>query len=205
VFKVKKIKANPTPGRVNEFRGVSNPYHEVRKTPKALRNVESQVEFDPGLHTFIHSKEDYLGLVLVLVRTEMPLQQLCRFHVFAPRRFARHISSPTSASPTCAAVEWERRRLSWLSTGVFQLPDNDRSAMALLESSRALLAERRATTKPRRIRENNILSALRDPGRLVEFNRPAPLPSIVAIMNLLWQEEAAAALPARGPGLGARR
>lgn len=135
----------------------------------------------------------------------MPLQQLCHLHTLAPRRFARHLSSPTSASPTCAAVEWERRRLSWLSTGVFQLPDNDRSAMALLESSRALLAERRATTKPLRIRENNILSALRDPGRLVEFNRPAPLPSIVAIMNLLWQEEAAAALPARGPGLGARR
>ena len=47
-----------------------------------------------------------------------------------------------------------------------------------------------------------MLAALRDPSRLIVFNRPMPLPSLVPIMVQLWQEEAVGlgAPPLQGGG-----
>jgi len=105
------------------------------------------------------------------------------------------------------ADAWCARRLLWLTTGAFADPPRGARGEALLarlsDSLRRLRlqrAERASLTRPIRVRESNVLAALREPGRLLEFNRPMPLPRLVSIMNTLWEEEARAALLATAPG-----
>ena len=98
---------------------------------------------------------------------------------------------------------WAARRLLWLTTGAFADPPRGAHGEALLarlsdalRRLRAARAERASLAKPIRVRESNVLAALREPSRLLEFNRPMPLPRLVGIMNTLWEEEARAALVA---------
>ena len=97
------------------------------------------------------------------------------------------------------ASRWETRRLLWLTTGSFVDPQRGPHGEAVLarladtlRRLRAQRAERASLAKPIRVRESNVLAALREPTRLLEFNRPMPLPRLVSIMNTLWEEEAAA-------------
>jgi hypothetical protein len=103
------------------------------------------------------------------------------------------------ATPAPAA-RWERARTSWLASGAFaDVPLTAAGDAALRDAGAALAAARGArrragaAARPLAIREGNILAALRDPLRAVEFNRPMPLPALVDILRLLWEEEAAAA------------
>jgi hypothetical protein len=128
-------------------------------------------------------------------------------------RFLRAQSShslPVSLSPS---QRWERARTAWLSRGSLAAvpspptPADDVShAVAAAAVDAARVEYRRVTdaSKPLRIREHNVLAALRDPTRLVEFNRPMPLPALVDIMRLLWAEEALAAPRAAAPRAPAR-
>ena len=61
---------------------------------------------------------------------------------------------------------------------------------ATVDAARAARVAAAAAARPIRIREHSILAALRDPSRLVVFNRPLPLPSLIPIMVQLWEEEA---------------
>jgi hypothetical protein len=99
-----------------------------------------------------------------------------------------------------ASAAWSARRLLWLTTGVFGDAPRGAHGEALLarlgdalRRLRAQRAERASLAKPIRVREGNVLAALREPSRLLEFNRPMPLPRLVALMNTLWEEDAAAA------------
>ena len=85
----------------------------------------------------------------------------------------------------------------WLSSGVFSAPPagplGDKAlanAAEVVLRERAARVERDSTSRPVRIRESNVLAALREPSRLIEFNRPMPLPSMVRLLCLLWDEEA---------------
>jgi hypothetical protein len=121
-----------------------------------------------------------------------------------PEAAARSSPPPPPLPPAALAspgVAWERARLSWLARGGAFAPVADdaagaaslAAAAAALDAARA--ARRRAAdaAKPLRIREHNVLAALRDPLRLVEFNRPMPLPAMIDLNNRLWAEEAARA------------
>lgn len=108
-------------------------------------------------------------------------------------RYSRSLSTTFSST-----LAWERSRLSWLARGVLApVPDDAhgnaslRSAAAAVDAARAARKRTAEISKPLRIREHNVLAALRDPLRLVEFNRPMPLPAMVDLMILLWSEEAA--------------
>lgn len=96
---------------------------------------------------------------------------------------------------------WVRRRLQWLATGSLQppLPAGARLEQyaAAVEAARAARTAAAASSRPIRIREHSILAALRDPSRLVVFNRPMPLPSLIPIMVQLWEEEALSSAPLR--------
>ena len=103
---------------------------------------------------------------------------------------------PLSSSPN---VAWELFRLSWLARGLsVPVPEGAAGDVSLCSAAEAVEAARAArkrtaeAVKPLRIREHNVLAALRDPLRLVEFNRPMPLPAMVALMILLWDEESVA-------------
>jgi hypothetical protein len=93
---------------------------------------------------------------------------------------------------------WSRRRLQWLATGSHHLAPGPAAAaapaaehfIAAVDAARAARAAAAASARPIRIREHSILAALRDPSRLVVFNRPLPLPSLIPIMVQLWEEEA---------------
>jgi hypothetical protein len=107
--------------------------------------------------------------------------------------------SPSPPQQPLASQQWYSRRLLWLATGSFVDPPRGPSGEALLQRlSKSLQrlrlqrAERASLAKPIRVRESNVLAALREPTRLLEFNRPMPLPRLVSIMNTLWEEEAAA-------------
>lgn len=107
----------------------------------------------------------------------------------ALQRVARRAAS-TDAS------RWETRRLLWLTTGSFVDPPRGPHGEAVLarladtlRRLRAQRAERASLAKPIRVRESNVLAALREPSRLLEFNRPLPLPRLVGIMNQLWEED----------------
>ena len=65
-------------------------------------------------------------------------------------------------------------------------------ASEVVRSARALRAERDSLSRPIRIRESNVLAALREPSRLLEFNRPLPLPSLIRLLCILWDEGLAA-------------
>lgn len=87
----------------------------------------------------------------------------------------------------------------WLATGKFTSPppgaQGDRMvahASEVVRSARALRAERDSLSRPIRIRESNVLAALREPSRLLEFNRPLPLPSLIRLLCILWDEGLAA-------------
>ena len=112
-------------------------------------------------------------------------------------------------SPLCAAAPprrrffstledaWARRRLQWLATGT-TLPSRAGSPerfAAAVDAARAARASQQASSRPIRIREHSILAALRDPSRLVVFNRPLPLPNLIPILTALWEEEALDAPP----------
>ena len=110
----------------------------------------------------------------------------------APQWVARRAAS-TDAS------RWETRRLLWLTTGSFVDPQRGPHGEAVLarladtlRRLRAQRAERASLAKPIRVRESNVLAALREPSRLLDFNRPLPLPRLVGIMNQLWEEEVVA-------------
>jgi hypothetical protein len=99
-----------------------------------------------------------------------------------------------------ASAAWSARRLLWLTTGAIAEPPRGARGEAVLarladalRRLRAQRAERASQAKPIRVREGNVLAALREPSRLLEFNRPMPLPRLVVLMNTLWEEEAAAA------------
>jgi hypothetical protein len=97
---------------------------------------------------------------------------------------------------------WARRRLQWLATGHHLAGAAPTAAApagaaggaehfaAAVDAARAARAAAAAASRPIRIREHSILAALRDPSRLVVFNRPLPLPSLIPIMVQLWEEEA---------------
>jgi hypothetical protein len=99
--------------------------------------------------------------------------------------------------------------LLWLTTGTFADPPAGANGEDLkvrladtLSRLRLQRAERESLAKPIKVRESNILSALREPSRLLEFNRPLPLPHLLRIMVQLWGEEYAAASSsssAKGP------
>jgi hypothetical protein len=100
-------------------------------------------------------------------------------------------------SSTLHADAWARRRLQWLATGT-TLPSRAGSPehfAAAVDAARAARAAQQASSRPIRIREHSILAALRDPSRLVVFNRPLPLPSLIPILTALWEEEALDAQP----------
>jgi len=85
----------------------------------------------------------------------------------------------------------------WLGSGKFFAPPPGpigdsclAHASEVLARERALRVERDGASRPVRIRESNVLAALREPSRLIEFNRPMPLPSMVRLLCLLWDEEA---------------
>ena len=108
-----------------------------------------------------------------------------------------------------ASAAWSARRLLWLTTGVFGDAPRGAHGEALLarlgdalRRLRAQRAERASLAKPIRVREGNVLAALREPSRLLEFNRPMPLPRLVMLMNTLWEEEAAAARAAAAAAAG---
>ena len=122
-------------------------------------------------------------------------QQRSPARLFSSAEPPSSISSSSSSSGAAAAPlgqQWEARRLSWLATGRFESISASASAAlaAALASARSEQAELRAKKAPVRIRERNILAALRDPLREVEFNRPMPLASLVNICGQLWEEEA---------------
>ncbi len=136
----------------------------------------------------------------------------CRACRLSPQQFVYSTCLPglralsTAAPPPppipqqpLASQQWYSRRLLWLATGSFVDPPRGPSGEALLQRlSKSLQrlrlqrAERASLAKPIRVRESNVLAALREPTRLLEFNRPMPLPRLVSIMNTLWEEEAAA-------------
>ncbi len=119
--------------------------------------------------------------------------------MFPPNFYRRSLIHCTrSRSLSTTTLAWERSRLSWLARGVSApVPDDAqgnaslRSAAAAVDAARAARKRTAEISKPLRIREHNVLAALRDPLRLVEFNRPMPLPAMVDLMILLWSEEAA--------------
>ena len=118
--------------------------------------------------------------------------------MFSPNFYRRSLIHCTRSRSLSTTLAWERSRLSWLARGVSApVPDDAqgnaslRSAAAAVDAARAARKRTAEISKPLRIREHNVLAALRDPLRLVEFNRPMPLPAMVDLMILLWSEEAA--------------
>ncbi len=113
----------------------------------------------------------------------------------------------TLPPPTDPGSHWRASRLMWLATGKFTAPptgpQGDRMlahASEVVRSARALRAERDSLSRPIRIRESNVLAALREPNRLLEFNRPLPLPSLIRLLCILWDEGLLAAEAARKGG-----
>jgi hypothetical protein len=98
------------------------------------------------------------------------------------------------------ANAWHRRRLQWLATGTLYPappPAGSRPERypAAIDAARAARAASAAASRPIRIREHSVLAALRDPSRLVVFNRAMPLPSLIPILVQLWEEEALGSAP----------
>ena len=119
-------------------------------------------------------------------------------------RLCHPLLRPLSTAPSePSSLPWRRRRLQWLATGACALPAPPPGSPALdrfaatVDAARAARAAHAAASRPIRIREHSVLAALRDPSRLIVFNRPMPLPSLVPIMVQLWAEEAVGGGPTR--------
>lgn len=98
--------------------------------------------------------------------------------------------------PDDASDEWERKRLMWLGSGEFKSPGKGRSAIlqlrrcaSIVQAARFARIEKKLNSKPVEIRKQSIMNALREPTRMVEFNRGMPLASMVEILRALWEEE----------------
>lgn len=126
------------------------------------------------------------------------------------RRVSYHVRSYSAPAP--AEDAWERMRWKWKATGVVSSPvdgaaavtDPDRLPRAVTKyrarywQMRHVVMESRRHARPAVIRHQNIIDALREPGRSVELSRPMPLPAMVALVQTLWAEEPQAHTQARG-------
>jgi len=122
-----------------------------------------------------------------------------------PRSLDFLAAIPDLSTRLSSTAAWERSRLVWLATGsaaaaaaVAAAPapapapaapgEAEGLARAVADARAAL---RRPRAKPVRVREQNILNALRDPHRLVEFSRPLPLPRMIDLITTLWADTSA--------------
>ena len=101
------------------------------------------------------------------------------------------------STKTVNKFSWELSRAHWLVTGNPQYvhgPISGKSSPSdELIRLQLIAEEERAKRKPRssrpvRVREHNILNAFREPQRMVEFNRPLPLPRMIELITQVWQE-----------------
>ncbi len=97
---------------------------------------------------------------------------------------------------------WEFSRIYWRLTGnadylqTQPTPTTTSSSKSIsdeFDRMYRIAEEERAKRKPKstkfiRVRELNILNAFREPNRMVEFNRPLPLPRMIELITQVWQE-----------------
>jgi len=104
------------------------------------------------------------------------------------------------SSKTTFPSNWEISRIYWRLTGNVDYiqaqpttTSSSKSRSDEFDRMYCIAEEERAKRKPRstkpvRVRELNILNAFREPNRMVEFNRPLPLPRMIELITQVWQE-----------------
>jgi len=102
-------------------------------------------------------------------------------------------SSPPPTSVTLDDIPTSLYTLPTTLNSSSSIPSSSTPEVSQLLQQIQLIRQRihsnQRNTKPLRINELNILNALRDANRFIEFNRNLPLSNMIKIMNALWEQE----------------